>query len=87
MQADSEVTIRDRIDEAVKATYREQTEFRPDDVVNVWEISKPSKKGKWIGPGVCIGTHKGSLWVNMEGSLWKLNQSQCRLATSEEALG
>ena len=85
MKAHSEVSIRDRIDEAVRARYRVKVDFRPDDVVIVWRISKPAKKGKWIGPGVCIGSHKGSLWVNMKGSLWKCSQSQFRLATSEEA--
>ena len=57
MQAHSEVSIRDRVDEAVRARYRIKTDFRPDDVVNVWRISKSAKKGKWVGPGACIGIH------------------------------
>ena len=85
MQVFSEVSIRDRIVEAVGARYRTKTDFRPDDVVNVWRSSTLAEKGKCIDPRVCIGTNKGSLWLNMKGCLWKCNQSQCRLATSEEA--
>ena len=46
MQAHSEVAIRDRVDEAVRARYRAKTEFRPDHVASVWKVSKPTNKGK-----------------------------------------
>ena len=36
---------------------------------------------------MCIGTHRGSVWVNMRGSLWKCSQLQCKLATTEESRG
>ena len=51
----------------------------------VWKTNPPSKRGRWVGPGVCIGTHRGSVWVNMRGSLWKCSQFQCKLATTEES--
>ena len=53
----------------------------------VWKINPPSRRGKWVGPGVCIGSHRGSLWINMRGSLWKCSQLQCKLATTEESRG
>ena len=52
-----------------------------------WETNPPSKRGWWVGPGVCIGTHRGSVWVNMRGSLWKCSQLQCKVATTEESRG
>ena len=31
--------------------------------------------------------HRGSVWVNMRGSLWKCSQLQCKVATTEESRG
>eukprot|EP00969_Alexandrium_andersonii_P038912 1705983-Alexandrium_andersonii.AAC.1 len=53
----------------------------------VWKTSPPSKRGKWVGPGVCVGKHHGSLWANVRGGLRKCSELQCKLATSEEARG
>eukprot|EP00974_Lingulodinium_polyedra_P127304 11201712-Lingulodinium_polyedra.AAC.1 len=53
----------------------------------VWKTLPPSRRGKWVGPGVCAGKHHGSLRVNVRGSLWKCSELQCKLATSEEARG
>ena len=69
LKAHAMVSIRDRIEDAVRARPRVQTPLRADDVVMVWKTNPPSKRGKWVGPGVCIGSHKGNLWVNMRGSL------------------
>ena len=87
MKAHVEVSIRDRIEGAVRARPRTQTVLRADDVIMVWKTNPPSKRGRWVGPGVCIGTHRGSVWVNMRGSLWKCSQLQCKLATTEESRG
>ena len=87
MKAHAEVSIRDRIEGAVRARPRTQTVLRADDVIKVWKTNPPSKRGRWIGPGVCIGTHRGSVWVNMHGSLWKCSQLQCKLATTEDSRG
>jgi transposase InsO family protein len=87
LKAHAEVSIRGRVEDAVRARPRVQTPLRADDVVMVWKTQPPSKRGKWVGPGVCIGSHRGSLWVNMRGSLWKCSQLQCKLATSEESRG
>ena len=87
MKAHAEVSIRDRIEGAVRARPRTQTVLRADDVIMVWKTNPPSKRGRWVGPGVCIGTHRGSVWVNMRGSLWKCSQLQCKLATTEESRG
>ena len=87
MKAHAEVSIRDRIEDSVRARPRTQTVLRADDVIMVWKTNPPSKRGRWVGPGVCIGTHRGSLWVNMRGSLWKCSQLQCKLATTEESRG
>ena len=76
MKAHAEVSIRDRIGDSVRARPRTQTVLRADDVIMVWKTNPPSKRGRWIGPGVCIGTHRGSVWVNMRGSLWKCSQLQ-----------
>ena len=83
MKAHAEVSIRDRIEDSVRArprTLRAMT-------IMVWKTNPPSKRGRWVGPGVCIGTHRGSVWVNMRGSLWKCSQLQCKLATTEESRG
>ena len=85
MKAHSEVSIRDRIEDAVRARPRTQTVLRAGDVIMVWKTNPPSKRGRWVGPGVCIGAHRGSVWVNMRGSLWKCSQLQCKLATTEES--
>ena len=85
MKAHAEVSIRDRIEDSVRARPRTQTVLRADDVIKVWKTNPPSKRGRWVGPGVCIGTHRGSVWVNMRGSLWKCSQLQCKLATTEES--
>ena len=81
MKAHAEVSIRDRIEDSVRARPRTPTVLRADDVIMVWKKNQPSKRGRWVGPGVCIGTHRGSVWVNMRGSLWKCSQLQCKLAT------
>ena len=72
-------------EEAVRARARRPVDLRSDDVVMVWKTHTPSRRGKWTGPGVCIGTHKNSVWINMRGSLWKCAREQCKLATSEES--
>ena len=87
MKAHAEVSICDRIEDSVRARPRTQTVLRADDVIMVWKTNTPSKRGRWVGPGVCIGTHRGSVWVNMRGSLWKCSQLQCKLATAEESRG
>ena len=87
MKAHAEVSIRDRVEDAVRARPRTQTVLRADDVIMVRKTNPPSKRGRWVGPGVCIGTHRGSAWVNMRGSLWKCSQLQCKLATTEESRG
>ena len=87
MKAHAEVSIRARIEGAVRARPRIQTVLRADDVIMLWMTNPPSKRGRWVGPGVCIGTHRGSVWVNMRGSLWKCSQLQCKLATTEESRG
>ena len=87
MKAHAEVSIRDRIEDSVRARPRSRTVLRADDVIMVWKTNPPSKRGRWVGPGVCIGTHRGSVWVNMRGSLWKCSQLQCKLATTEESRG
>ena len=87
MKAHAEVSLRDRIEGAVRARPRTQTVLRADDVVMEWKTNPPSKSGRWVGPGVCIGTHRGSVWVSMRGSLWKCSQLQCKLATTEESRG
>ena len=87
MKTHAEVSIRDRIEDAVRARPRTQTVLRADDVIMVWKTNPPSKRGRWVGPGVCIGTHRGRVWVNMRGSLWKCSQLQCKLATAEESRG
>ena len=86
MKAHAEVSIRDRIEDSVRARPRTQTVLRADDVIMVWKTNPPSKSGRWVGPGVFIGTHGGSVWVTMRGSLWKCSL-QCRLATTEESRG
>ena len=65
MKAHAEVSMRDRIEGAVRARPRTQTVLRADDVIMVWKTNPPSKRGRWVGPGVCTGTHRGSVWVNM----------------------
>ena len=87
MKAHAEVSIRDHIEDSVRARPRTETVLRADDVIMVWKTNPPSKRGRWVGPGVCIGTHRGSVWVNMRGSLWKCSQLQCKLATTEESRG
>ena len=79
--------IREAAKDSVRARPRTQTVLRADDVIMVWKTNPPSKRGRWVGPGVCIGTHRGSVWVNMRGSLWKCSQLQCKLATTEESRG
>ena len=86
-QAHASVSIRDRIDEAVTARFRRPETFKPDDVIMVWKVQVPSKRGKWVGPGVIISVHHSSVWVSMRGSLWKCCNLQCKLAASDEAKG
>ena len=78
MKAHAEVSIRDRIEDAVRARPRTHMVLRADDVIMVWKTNPPSKRGRWVGSGVCIGTHRGSVWVNMRGSLWKGSQLHWR---------
>ena len=85
MKVHAKVSVRDRIEDSVRARPRTQTVFWADNVIVVWKTNPPSKRGQWVGPGVCIGTHRGSVWVNMRGSLWKCSQLQCKLATTEES--
>ena len=87
MKARAEVSIRDRIEDTVRARPRTQTVLRADDVFMVWKTNPPSKRGRWVGPGVCIRTHRGSVWVTMRGSLWQCSQLQRKLATTEESRG
>ena len=68
MKAHAEVSIRDRIEDAVRARPRTQTVLRADDVIMVWKTNPPSKRGRWVGPGVCVGTHFGSVWLNMRAN-------------------
>ena len=67
MKAHAEVSVRDCIEDSVRARTWTQTILilRADDVIMVWKTNPPSKRGWWVGPGVCIGTHRGSVWVNM----------------------
>eukprot|EP00969_Alexandrium_andersonii_P187400 8280146-Alexandrium_andersonii.AAC.1 len=58
-QAHAFVAIRDRVDESVRARPRTAVELRMDDPVMAWKTSRPSKRGKWVGPGVCVGKHRG----------------------------
>lgn len=82
------VSIRDRFDEAVQARWRRPLEpFKPDDVIMVWRLPVPSKGGKWVGPGVVIQNHHGTVWTSMRGSLWKCTAIQCKLAADDEARG
>ena len=85
MKARAEVSIRDRVEDPDRARPRTQTVLRPDDVFMVWQTNPPSKRGRWVCPGVCIGTHRGKVCVNIRRSLWKCIQLQCKLATAEES--
>ena len=58
-----------------------------DDVIMAWKTNPSSKRGRWVGPGMCVGTHRGSVWINLRRSLWKCSQLQCKLATTEESRG
>ena len=69
MKAHAEVSIRDRIQDSVLARPCFQTVLRTDDVIMVWKTNPPSKRGRWVGPGVCIGTHRGSVWVTFSNAL------------------
>ena len=53
MKAHAEVSIRNRIEDSVRARPRTQTVLRDDDVIMVWKTNPPSKRGRWVGPGVC----------------------------------
>ena len=48
MKAHAEVSIRVRIEGAVRARPRTQTVLRADDVIMVWKTNPPSKRGRWI---------------------------------------
>ena len=67
-ESSAEVSIPDRIEDSVRARPRTQTVLRADDVIMVWKTNPTPKRGRWVGPGVCNGTHRGSVWVNMRGS-------------------
>ena len=53
----------------------------------VWRIPNPSKGGTWVGPGVVIQNHHGTVWTPMRESLWKCTSIQCQLAEDDEACG
>ena len=46
MKAHAEVSIRDRIEDSVRARPRTQTVLRADDVIMVWKTIPPSKRGR-----------------------------------------
>ena len=53
-----------------------------------WKTNPPSKRGRWVGPGVCIGTHRGGVCGSTcTGLLWKCSHLQCKLATTEGSRG
>ena len=56
--AHAEVSIRDRIEDSVRARPRTQTVLPADDVITVWKTNPPSKRGQRVGRGVCIGTQR-----------------------------
>ena len=78
MKAFAELAIRERVEDSVRARPRTVTEFKPDDVVVVWKTVPPARRGRWVGPGVCIGTHHNSLWINMRGALRKCRGIQVK---------
>ena len=45
MKAHAEVSIRDRVEDSVRARPRTQTVLRADDVIMVWKTNPPSKRG------------------------------------------
>ena len=53
--------------------------LRADDVITTWKTNPPSKRGQWVGPRVCIGTHRGSVWVDMRASLWKVQSTSVQI--------
>ena len=52
MKAHAEVSIRDRIEDSVRARPRTKTVLRDDDVIMVWKTNPPLKRGRWVGPAV-----------------------------------
>ena len=82
MEARAEVSIRDRIEDSVRARPRTKTVLWADDVIMVWTMNPPSKRGRWVvhwnASRQCVGQH---------ASLWKCSQLQCKLATTEESRG
>ena len=52
----------------------------------VWKTNPPWKRGRWVGPGVCMGTHRGSVWWTCAG-LFGSAASLCNLATTEAHRG
>ena len=87
MKAHAEVSICDRIVDSFRSRPRTQTVLRADDVLMVWINEPATETWRSVGPGVCVGTHRRSVWVNMRGSLWKCSQLQCKLATTVESRG
>jgi hypothetical protein len=87
LKAFAETAVRSRVQATAGARPRTVTEFRADDIVMIWKTKLPSKRGQWVGPGVVIGVHHNSVWVNMRGHLWKCSAIQCRKATNTEHSG
>ena len=48
MKAHAEVSIRDRIEDSVRARPRTQIVLRVDDVIMVWKTNPPSKRVRWV---------------------------------------
>ena len=87
LEAQASVAAQGRVQAAVRARTRRSVKLRSDDVAMVWKSHPPLRRDKWTGSGVCIGTHRSSIWVSTRGSLWKCAREQCRLATTEQSRG
>ena len=79
LQAYDLVTIRERVDDSIRARSRVSTPLRADDPGMVWNTKHTQKQGTWAGPVLHIGTHHGSVWVSLHGSLWACSALQCNL--------
>ena len=86
MNAHAEVSIRDRIGDSVRARPRTQTILL---TTSLWcgRRNRHRNVAGGLDQECAFGTHRGSVWVNMRGSLWKCSQLQCRLATPEGSRG
>ena len=54
MKAHAEVSIRDRIEDSVRARPRTQIVLRAEDIIMVWNTNPPSKRGRWVGRSCVI---------------------------------